>query len=154
AMFRFTGTAMGWMTRKGPDMGNAQVLIDGVSKGTVNLNASNSQSFTRTFTGLASGTHTIVIKVLHQTQGTRYDVVVDAFISGTTPIQDTDCKVKYDTWICTANAKASGGTWRSSSAASASARLTFTGSSINWLTATGAVYGKASVCIDSSCSTV
>jgi len=79
----FTGTAIDWVTALGPVYGQAQVLIDGVSKGTVDLYQAASQwKVLQSYTGLSSGPHTIVVKVTgtKNTSSTGTGVVVDAFV--------------------------------------------------------------------------
>jgi hypothetical protein len=58
ATFRFSGRSVGWATRKGPTRGIAAVTIDGRRRGTVDTYSSRRRSFTRSYTGLRSGTHT------------------------------------------------------------------------------------------------
>src|SRR5581483_12014080 len=132
ATFKFKGTSVKWVTHKGPNMGKALVTIDGVNLPVVDLYKSTPQPFTWTSPGLANANHTILVKVLHQKNGsaTDYTVAVDAFAFGTTTTQDTNCKIKYDTWACLANASASGGSYRFSTSASGRMSLTFTGDSI------------------------
>jgi hypothetical protein len=79
----FTGTGVTWVTATGPAEGKASVTIDGIGKGTIDLYAPTVHwEVAESFTGLASGTHTIVITVLGTkdagSAGTR--VVVDAFV--------------------------------------------------------------------------
>jgi hypothetical protein len=81
--FSFTGTAIDWVTALGPAYGQAQVLIDGVSKGTVDLYQAASQwKVLQSYTGLTPGSHTIVVKVTgtKNTSSTGTGVVVDAFV--------------------------------------------------------------------------
>jgi hypothetical protein len=151
AQFPFSGTNVKWLTKKGPTMGKASVTIDGVAKGTFDLYASTAQSSTVSFTGLASKSHTIVIKVLGTKNASATDtkVAVDGFTVGTTTTQENSVKVLYDAaWKAWNYAAASGGTYRASSVAAHTASLTFTGTSVDWITATGPGWGKAEVYID------
>lgn len=64
ALFRFSGSSLTWITRKGPDQGRAGVSIDRISKGTFDLySASVQEQAFETFSGLSSAEHKIVIKV-------------------------------------------------------------------------------------------
>ena len=154
AALKFRGTSVDWHTRKGPLMGKAQVLIDGVSKGVVDLHAPNTQEVTRTYGGLTNAAHTIAIKVLHKTGTLGYDVAVDGFVVGGTLVDEASCAVTFDTWSCSASPAATAGAWRVSTKLGAIVRFQFTGTSIDWLTATGSRYGRARVCVDGNCSTV
>jgi plastocyanin len=147
--FKFSGTAITLVARKGPDQGMASVTIDGVSKGSLDLFAASAQSFSQNYPGLASGTHTIVVTVTgtKNASSTGTNVAFDAFVVGSTTTQDSSPKVSYDTWKGVTQAAASGGTYRDSSA-KATSSLTFTGTQVDWITATGPSEGMASVSID------
>jgi hypothetical protein len=73
---------------------------------------------------------------------------VDAFVVGFTTTQDTSTKVTYDTWKGAVSTSASGGTYRVSPKAGATSSLTFTGTSVDWITSTGPSASMASVTID------
>jgi GH25 family lysozyme M1 (1,4-beta-N-acetylmuramidase) len=61
----FSGTAVDWVTARGPDQGRARVSIDGLSVETVdNYAAQPAFGVTRSFEGLAEGVHTLRIVVL------------------------------------------------------------------------------------------
>ena len=82
ATVTFTGTAIDWITSKGPSFGKASVTIDGVSMGTVDLyKAAQAWQSAVTYGGLSAGAHTLVIQVLGQksaaSNGTK--VAVDGF---------------------------------------------------------------------------
>ncbi|MBI4772107.1 MAG: hypothetical protein HY784_17245, partial [Chloroflexi bacterium] len=63
--FDFTGTQFTWITLRGPLLGKAEVYVDGVLQGTVNLYNSGWQvQFKQVFGGLADGPHTARIRVL------------------------------------------------------------------------------------------
>jgi hypothetical protein len=151
ATFRFFGTGIKWVSRKGPSQGIASVTIDGVSKGNIDLYAASSQSFTQVYAGLASTKHTIVITVTGTKNAASGDtnVAVDAFIVGTATTQDTSHKVAYDSWTGGTSTSAIGGTFRVSAKAGATSSLIFTGTGVDWITATGPASGNATVTIDS-----
>jgi hypothetical protein len=148
--FKFSATGITWVTRKGPDQGIASVTIDGTSKGSVDLYSASPQSFSQSYSGLASKTHTIVISVsgTKNAASSGKQVAVDAFVVGFTTTEDTSTKVMYDTWKGVSSTSASGGTYRVSPKQGATSRLSFTGERVDWSTATGPSAGKASVTID------
>ena len=149
---KFTGSSIKWLMRKGPDRGQAAVTIDGVSRGTVDLYAANPSNGSQTYSGLTANAHTIVIKVLgtKRTSATAANVPVDGFLVGasTTPVQENSPSVAFDSWTEVVNASADGGSYRASATAGALAALTFTGTRVDWITARGPRYGKASVSVD------
>ena len=127
------------------------MAIDGKSKGTFDLYSLNTTfDIQRTFSGLSAKPHTIVVKVKGKKNASSADfnVVVDAFVVGSVTTEDGSRQVSYNTWVGGADPGANGGTFRSDLAKKATASLTFTGTSINWITATGPTYGKADVLID------
>jgi plastocyanin len=148
--FKFTGTGVTWVTRKGPDQGIANVSIDGTSQGTVDLFASSAQSFSKAYSGLSSATHKIIVKVTgtKNASSTGKNVSVDAFTVGSTTTQDSASKVQYDSWAGASSKPASGGSLRSSAKAGAVASLGFSGASVTWVTSTGPSFGQAEVRID------
>ncbi len=102
------------------------------------------------FSNLPSKAHTVVITVLHtkSAASSNYFVRLDAFIVGATTTQESDAAVQYDTWKSAAQANATDGTYRSATTNKATVTVTFTGTSIDWVTTKGKAYGKASVTID------
>jgi hypothetical protein len=143
-------TSIKWITRIGPSQGRASVTIDGKSKGTIDLYAATPGVSTKTFSGLANKAHTIVVKVLHtkNAASSGFSVRLDSFVAGTTTRRATDAAIGYDAWKGVAQTAATDGEYRSSAAASSTATVTFVGTSIDWTTAKGKTYGKASVTID------
>ncbi len=80
--FSFTGTQMTWVTARGPAYGKAQIWIDGVLKQTVDLYQSTQQwQYKVTVSGLTSGTHNVVIKVLgtKNPSASGAGIVIDGF---------------------------------------------------------------------------
>lgn len=80
--FAFTGTQVAWIATRGKDRGKAEVYVDGLRRGTVDLYASSTQTRRIVFAAnLSPGTHTIKIKVLgkHGSKATAGYVDVDAF---------------------------------------------------------------------------
>jgi hypothetical protein len=151
ATFRFSGTSITWVTRKASDQGIAVVTINGASKGAIDLYSSSTQAQVhQTFSGLSSTAHTIVIKVTgsKNASSTGFNISIDAFTVGASTTQDSSIKTKYDLWAGAASSSASGGTYRSNAKAGATASLTFNGTGITWVTATGPSDGRAQVLID------
>src|SRR5439155_17109818 len=107
-------------------------------------------SYTQTFSGLTNAAHAIVVKVLGTKNASSTDtwVPVDAFTVGSVTTQESSPAVKLGNWTGQSDANASGGTYRISGTAGAKATLLFTGTSIDWVTATGPAYGQAQVTID------
>ena len=153
----FTGASIRWLTSKGPDRGLATVTIDGVNKGTVDLYASTAANATQSYSGLSNAAHTMTITVAgtHRAAATAANVTVDGFLVGTatTAVQDSSPAVRYNSWAAVTSASASGGTYRTSSTAGATTTLTFTGTAVTWISATGPAYGKATVSVDGATPT-
>ena len=150
AQFSFSGTSVTWLTKTGPAEGNAQVLIDGVSKGTIDTYSATFKSSTFSFTGLTSAAHQIVIKALgtRNSLASAANVVVDEFTVSATTTQDSSTKVFYNKWRGISNSLAGGGAYRSSATTGSTANFTFSGTGVDWVTATGPSWGKAQVFID------
>ena len=150
--YAFSGTSITLFTRKGPDQGIASVTIDGVSQGQLDLYDPSPQSFSQYYSFLASTTHTFVLTVT----GTRNpassgnSVALDALSFAHTWTEDSSIKVTYNSFVGKAATAASGGTYRTSAAQGANARLTFTGTGVDWITASGPDGGMASVSVDGS----
>ena len=150
ASFSFTGGTVTWYSNRGPARGIAGITLDGVSKGTVDLYAKGSTQYARTFTGLANTKHTLVLTVTgnKNAASTGRSVVVDRFAVGTATTQESANSVGYNSWKGGASAGASGGAYRSSTTAGARLHLPFSGTSVDWITATGPGWGRAQVLID------
>ncbi len=151
ASFVFSGTSFKWVTMEGPDMGIAHVMIDKVNMPDVDLyNATRIFNFTKSYSGLPGGSHTIVIQVSGQknVNATNSKVALDAVTVGSVTTQDTSYKVIYDNWVGKATASASNGNYRMNGTPGAVAQLKFTGNQIDWITAYGPNYGQAEVFID------
>jgi hypothetical protein len=148
ANFKFSGTSVTWLARTGPDRGIASVTIDGVSKGTVDLYSASPSGLGKAFTGLTSATHTILVKVsgTKNASSTGTFVTVDGFTVGTTTTQESAKGVAYNKWVGASSVNASGGGYRSTT--SGSSTFAFTGTGVDWITATGPGWGKAEVYVD------
>jgi hypothetical protein len=75
-------------------------------------------------------------------------VSIDAFKSGSTTASETDPDIAYDNWTGATSGQALDGSYRSSTSSSATVTVTFTGTSIDWITSKGPSFGKAAVRID------
>ena len=144
------GTSVNVVARTGPTFGNANVNIDGVNKGPLDLYAAAPGGLSHAYLGLTNAAHTVVIKVLgtKNVASTGTDVSLDAFVVGAATAQESAPAVVYDTWKNAKSANADGGSYRLASLASARASVTFTGTRIDWITVKGKAYGKAGVTID------
>jgi hypothetical protein len=83
ASFTFNGTRVDWITATGPSYGKAEVYLDGVDQGTVDLYSPTTQWKTaKSYTASSSGQHTLTIQVLAQknTASTGKAVILDAFV--------------------------------------------------------------------------
>jgi hypothetical protein len=84
ATLKFTGTNVGWVTRRSPTSGKAEVYLDGVRVATIDLYSPTPRFRQMVFVrnGLASATHTLEIRVLGTKSaasgGTRIDI--DAYV--------------------------------------------------------------------------
>ena len=150
--YPFNATSIKWITHKGPTMGKAAVTIDGVNKGTFDLYRSTSLWNQQIlFSGLASGSHKIVVKVTgtKNASATDKNVILDGFLVGssTKVVQESALAVQYDKWVGKKQVLASGGSYRINSSLGR-AEFNFGGTSINFVTARGSSYGKVNVFID------
>lgn len=150
ATYAFSGSAVTWVTRKGPNQGIAAVTIDGVKDAAVNLYSKTAQAFDQPYSGLAAGTHTLVITVTGRkavaSSGTN--VAVDAFTVGATTVQEYSSTIGYDAWRDVALAAAFDGSYHVNQKGGATATFAFIGTSVQWITATGPSFGTAVVTID------
>ena len=139
-----------WVTRTGPDQGKASVTIDGKNKGTVDLYSPSPASMNKVYAGLSNKAHTIVINALRtkNVSSSGYNVRLDALIVGAMTTQESGVAIQWDTWKSVADPNATDGTYRSAAVAGASASVSFTGTSIDWITSRGKTFGKVSIAID------
>lgn len=150
ATLRFTGRTVTYVARTGPDEGIARVLVDGRELRRVNLYAAAPGTRSRTVTGLRAGAHRVVVRPtgsrVAASSGTS--ISLDEFVVGAVRVDDASARVSYDTWAGRRLADADGGTLRVSGAAGAGVGLSFTGTSLTWVTAKGPDQGIARVVID------
>jgi hypothetical protein len=148
--FAFSGSSVTWIARTGPDRGRATVTVDGISNGTVDLYSPTPGGRSSTYGGLTSAAHTVTVTVLgtKRAAATGTSVTVDAFAVGTTRTQETARTVAFDTWTGTTSTAATGGGYRSSGTAGATATFAFTGTGVDWVTAQGPAFGRVAVAVD------
>ena len=82
ASLTFEGTSLTWAFTKAPNRGLAEIFIDGITRGSVDLYSPAVQWQRRVeFTGLSPGRHTVTVRVLGQKQSASQGVFadVDAF---------------------------------------------------------------------------
>jgi hypothetical protein len=160
----FTGTAVSWLGWRCELCGIARVVLDGAAT-TVDTFAPTrdpASSVVFSASGLASGSHTLVIEVTGTSNpsASGANIVVDAFDvtsegSGppptTTRIEQTDPSVSYTgTWFPDKSEPpgTSGGTYAESVEAGARATITFTGTAVSWISARADQAGIANVYVD------
>ena len=148
ATYRFTGSALNWYTILGPDQGKATITIDGHSKGTFDQYRSTTRYHSaRIFTGLGSGTHTFVLRVLgtKRSAATGTSVALDAFtVDGAL---DATPAAGYR-WRFVHASAASGGQYTTSNLAGDNVYFTFAGPGIDWYTIAGPDQGIAKMYVD------
>lgn len=141
-----------WVTRVGPTMGRATVLVDGRSKGTWDLYAASESRKVVTIAGLADKAHRVRVVVTGRRNAASRDawVVADAFATSLVGDikQEHAPQVRLGAWRTANRAGASRGTVRISDRPAARASLSFRGRSVTLLTAKGPAFGKARVVVD------
>ena len=142
ASFAFKGKTVTWYTVTGPAQGKASVWIDGHAKGTFNQYApSTSFKVARSFRHLASGDHTITIRVLGKKgakTATDTQVAVDAIEAGGKVVWSPALTFG---WGKAKNAAASGGDVAVSDLPGSTATFAFYGTGVDWQTARGPAPG-------------
>lgn len=146
--FKFTGNQLQWVSRQGPDQGMAQVLLDDIDMGTVDLYAPTAELFRKRFQDLGEGPHTFVVRVLGTKNSNASDtnIVVDAFTVDGVSVQENNCGIHYNRWKC--DAATGPAPLRSNGQIDATACFTFTGTGVEWITWHGPSFGKARVFLD------
>jgi hypothetical protein len=146
--YAFVGDALTWRYAVGPDGGTATVVVDGMTRGTVDQYAAD-MGYGRqlTLAGLGVGAHTVAVT----STGTLYH---DAFVAPTDvgdvrPVAEnhSDGTTKYR-WATMKNTAASGGSYSYAAATDAATAFTFTGTAITWQYVPGPTGGIAEVWID------
>ncbi len=151
ATYAFTGTSITWYTVRGPEQGQAEVKIDGVSKGVFDNYASTRQwGAMRSFTGLTNAAHTIdvIVRGAKSAASTDTIVAIDAYKVGSAAVV-TGPKLTMS-WRAGGASAASGGYYRVSDIAGSNVTFIFKGTGFDWITALAPDMGKADVYVDGS----
>jgi hypothetical protein len=164
AILTFTGTGVTWIGVLDPYSGIAEVYLDGTPN-TVDTYGPTTLYQQPLFAahGLAPGTHTLSIQVLHQRDGNTSGswIWINAFnidngspVTGSTGatgglVQQSDPSVTYSgNWYLNSNPVMSGGTALLATDPGSSATLTFTGSGVQWIGYRDQWSGIANVSVD------
>ena len=163
AKLTFTGTGITWIGVLDQYSGIAQVYLDGTPN-TVDTYAPNTLYQQPVFAahGLAAGTHTLSIQVLHQRDGNTNGswVWINAFeiddgsavpggVSATGLVQQNDPSLIYSgNWYLNTNPLMSGGTAVLATDPGSNATLTFIGSGVQWIAYRDQWSGIANVYVD------
>ncbi len=159
ATFVFTGTAVNWVGKRGPDMGIARVYLDGAFQAQVDSYFPVTiQGLTYSVAGLAPGEHRLEIEVtgLKHDQASSHALVVDAF-DVRSRLEEGEGEVAYSlAWTLNDTVRnwsgtsltAGAGTASYASMAGAHADLTFTGTAVTWIGLRAPTVGIADVYLD------
>jgi hypothetical protein len=163
AAVTFTGTGITWIGVLDQYSGIAQVYLDGTPN-TVDTYAPNTLYQQPLFAahGLAAGTHTLSIQVLHQRDGNTNGswIWINAFniengssvtggVSATGLVQQNDPSLIYSgNWYLNSNPVMSGGSAVLATDPGSNATLTFTGSGVQWIAYRDQWSGIANVYVD------
>jgi len=160
AVVEFTGTSIYWVGPKAASYGTAEVYLDGVKQGSVSQ-YSPTTAYRQTVwsaTGLAAGTHTLVIRVTgtREAASSGNTIVLDAFSTERPPRQMTTTTFEENApevrlagrWVAGASSAYSGGGYAYASTSGPTMRMSFTGTSIAWLGPKTAFYGQAEIYLD------
>jgi hypothetical protein len=149
ALLPFTGTAVTYVARTGPNLGIAAVSVDGVSQN-VDLYAATRGTRSVVVNGLTDAAHRIRVRPTgtKNAASSGTGVTVDEFVVGATRHDDRSTAIVYDTWAGATNPRASGGSVHNSATTGAATTFAFDGTSVTWLTFRGPGQGRAAVIID------
>jgi hypothetical protein len=169
ASITFTGTGITWIGVLDQYSGIAQVYLDGTPN-TIDTYAPNTLYQQPLFAahGLASGTHTLSIQVLHQRDGNTNGswIWINAFeiengsavtggVSATGLVQQNDPSLIYSgNWYLNSNPVMSGGSAVLATDPASNATLTFTGSGVQWIAYRDQWSGIANVYVDGTLNSV
>ncbi|MCL2654126.1 MAG: hypothetical protein FWD65_00255 [Coriobacteriia bacterium] len=162
---RFTGDGIEWDGIRAATYGKAQVILDAVSQGTINLTTTSTCYKQALFskTGLnPSQTHTLTVTV---TSAAPKLVCVDNIMvhngaavifapartagSGWNAYEDTSACITYSgAWSKATSSACIGGAVKLTSHKGAAFQVSFKGDAIEWVGVTAATYGSASVVLD------
>jgi hypothetical protein len=149
AAYRFTGTEVTYVANTGPNKGIALVTVAGRQQ-LVDLYAPTNGPKSFLVNGLTDAPHRLRIRATgtKNEASTGTAVTVDEFVAGTARVDDTSVAVDYNSWVGSANPKASGGTIRNSATTGARTSFVFWGPSVTWVSTTGPAQGIANITVD------
>jgi|1185.fasta_scaffold66773_1 hypothetical protein len=149
AAFPFTGTAVTYVARTGPNLGIAAVSVDGVSRN-VDLYQATRGTKSVLVDGLTAAAHRVQVRATgtKNPASSGTGVTVDEFVVGASRFDDRSTSIVYDRWTGAVSTRASGGSVRNSSTAGAATTFAFDGPSVTWLTFRGPGQGRSAVFID------
>jgi peptidoglycan hydrolase-like protein with peptidoglycan-binding domain len=155
ATITFTGSRLDWIATEASTAGVANVYVDDVPKGTVDLYTSGSQHQQRVWsTGdLGGGVHKVKITWNTGNSASRY-VNVDAIeVVGTLGragrIEQTDSRLAWSgSWGTYSASGASGGSYKRANVSGAAVTVTFHGTYLAWIATRGTTLGQAWVALD------
>lgn len=153
----FRGSSVSWTGKKGPNMGQALVYLDGVLQGTVDQYSAataNGQTVWRK-TGLADAAHNLMIVATgtgsSASSGRIVEVdsiAVTGYAPGAGAEQTAPSAVWTSGWGTSANGLYSSGSSKYSSTAGKYVTYTFKGTSVTWIGAKSSNRGIAKVYVD------
>jgi SpoIID/LytB domain protein len=160
AIVEFTGSSIYWVGPKASSYGLADVYIDGKKQTTVSQYSAATavQKTVWSVTGLSSGRHTLVIGVqgAREAASSGNTIVVDAFSTERPPGQSTVTTYEENApevrsagrWVFGTSAAYSGGGYAYASTPGPTLRMSFRGTSVEWLGPKTPSYGQAEVYLD------
>jgi PKD repeat protein len=153
ATLHFAGRRVVYAAVTGPDLGLADVRVDHAPARRVDLYspvpARRSWSFR-----VGPGRHVLTVRSTgeHSASSTGTAITLDELVVGpagdVVHVDDRSLRVSYGRWSGRRIRTASGGTARVATRPGATVRLSFTGTSVTWVTASGRDQGRARVRID------
>ena len=161
----FNGTYVSWLAKKSPVYGKAQVFVDGVDQGTIDLYSAATLYTSVWSKNLPAGNHTVTIAWTgtKNASATDTNISVDAFqILGTISQAPGGSRYQQDatdsggtpylhyagTWSTFAASGASGGSYARANTSGASVTINFNGTYLGWVATKGTTLGKALVSVD------
>jgi hypothetical protein len=159
ATFTFVGTEVRWVGLRGPQMGIAQVYLDGAFHARVDAYDPNeSEEVTFVITGLAAGTHTLTIGPTgdKRAAATGANVVIDA-LDVRARVEDQDPSIAWTSgWLRGGISRDWSGSAPNTAAGTAAltrtagerATISFKGTGVSWIGLRGPSFGIARVLVD------
>lgn len=147
--FTFQGSAVRLVMLRANNLGQLQVKIDGVNRGTIDLFKKRRQyGFSKLYDNLGDKKHKLVVTVLasQHPKSKGNGVVIDALQVGESRTEQDSPSLVWNKWKNKVSNAASETSYRFAPRGSVS--LTIEGTSVQWLTAKGPAYGQADVYID------